>query len=87
MSQFYCIPTTFWSRSKKDTLCTCKMGFIEVYILLVKCYFCFSSGIKDGLSRKDELHNKVIDWMEERRMTLRNPNTEGRYITQVEPPF
>ncbi|XP_060553483.1 uncharacterized protein LOC132714606 [Ruditapes philippinarum] len=44
-----------------------------------------SSGVPvdKGISRKDELFNKVIDWMADRGLKFLDPDTEGLYIVQV----
>ena len=46
--------------------------------------FC-SSGVPadKGISRKDELFNKVIDWMADRGLKFFDPDKEGTYIVQV----
>ena len=43
----------------------------------------FSSGINDGLSKKDELYNSLVEWMEERRLMFNDPEN-AKYTTQVQ---
>ena len=45
--------------------------------------FLFSAGVSEGLSRKDEIFNKLLDLFEEKSLYFRNPSSEGQYIAQV----
>lgn len=58
-------------------LLCCKLDFTKLF---------FSSGVKGGLSRKDELYNNLIEtFFKQHKLDIPKPvlQTEGSYIVQV----
>lgn len=58
------------------------------FLIIFTCSFSFkiySPGVKDGISRKDELYNDIVDEFKTRKLDFPKAiaDTEGTYFIQV----
>ena len=59
------------------------MSVLAVLWPLTIIFSIWSSGVKDGLSRKDEMFNDVIQLLAQNNQKFSNPEIEGKYVVQV----